>query len=333
MRKKLIAFSLLLSLNLVACSTQTEEENISTSNQSESSTSTYSYYTGEEIPLESYNNNIPFMVMIENSVYARPQSGLSFADIVYETSAEGGIPRFMALFYSDMPETIGPVRSVRPYFIDLALENNLAFAHCGGSAEALASISNDSSIMSINEISNGSYFWRDTSRNAPHNLYTSSENIIKSINDKNFNYDAKRFSEFDNSYYENDSLATISNISINLNSSYNTSYTFKNGLYTKSMDDELALDALTNKPLTFSNVVIQKTNITLQNDNTHLNVALVGEGEGYVFSNGRYINVLWKKNSTDSKTTLYDYEGKIVPLSEGKTIWHIVDNNTNLTFN
>lgn len=62
----------------------------------------------------------PLAVMIENSTDARPQSGLTSADIVYETVAEGGITRFMALFYCNSLSDIqvGPVRSARTYFID-----------------------------------------------------------------------------------------------------------------------------------------------------------------------------------------------------------------------
>ncbi|ATD53849.1 DUF3048 domain-containing protein [Clostridium chauvoei] len=329
--KRILSILIFLSLfSLISCSNK-ESNPVDVFNEIDKSQPIYSYYTGEEIS-QDLNNNTPFMVMVENSVYARPQSGLSYADVIYETLAEGGIPRFMALFHSKQPNAIGPIRSVRPYFLDLAHENNLAFAHCGGSSEALATISEDESIMSINEISNGKYFWRDDKRSAPHNLYTSSENILNSIIDKKFNSTPKPFATFNSEYYSKESLNTIKNINLNVNRFYNTSYIYDNGEYIKYMDGEVAIDALTDKPLSFANVVIQKTNIQLQADNNHIDIDLIGEGEGYIFSNGKYVNVLWKKEDKNSKTTFYDYSGNVVPLSQGKTIWHILDKNSNITF-
>lgn len=333
MNKK-ISLLLLLStiLFFIGCSNNNNNNTVNTSVDLEIKNTTISNYTGEEIWEENIDNN-PFMVIVENSVNSRPQSGLSFADIIYETLAEGGIPRFLAIFHSEQPDIIGPVRSVRQYFLDLATENNLPFAHCGGSEEALTTISQDKSLMSINEISNGKYFWRNDKRKAPHNLYTSSKNILTSISDKNFNYTSLPIAKFDKNYFEKETLTPVSNIYIELNKAYNTFYTYSDNVYIKSMDGDLAIDACNNLPLSFSNIIIQKTDITLQEDNSHLSINLLGEGEGYVFSNGRYVNALWKKDSTTDKTTFYDYNGNVIPLSPGKTIWHIVDNNTEITFN
>lgn len=329
MKSKILVLFLIISIGLISCSS-TKEPSLNASaniDQTESS-----FYTGEPT-LNSDNSNKPFMVMIENSILSRPQSGLSDADIIYETSAEGGIPRFMALFHKNNPDKIGPVRSVRPYFLDLALENDLPFVHCGGSYESLTTISQSNSLMSINEISNGDYFWRDSNRESPHNLYTSSKNILNSISDKSFSSSPQPFANFDKDYYLDNALSRVSNILINLNKSYNTSYIYEDNLYKKSMDGVISIDANTNNQLSFSNVIIQKTSISLQEDNIHLDINLIGEGEGYVFSNGRYVNVIWKKENETTKTKLYDINGVIVPLSPGKTIWHIVNNDINLTFN
>ncbi|MBU3105742.1 DUF3048 domain-containing protein [Clostridium gasigenes] len=328
MKSKFSLLSLIILISLIGCSPK-EDSSLKTSTNMDGMVP--SFYTGENIK-ESTNSNTPFMVMIENSTSSRPQSGLGSADVIYETSAEGGIPRFMALFHKDSADIIGPVRSIRPYFLELALENNLSFAHCGGSVDALTSISKDSSIMSINELSNGSYFWRDPKRKSPHNLYTSSKNILDSIIDKKFLSIPKPFAEFNKAYYSNEVLTSISNIRLNLNKSYDTSYLYEDNVYKKSMDGKIALDASTNKQLSFANVVIQKTTISLQDDNLHLDIDLIGEGDGYVFSNGRYVNVLWKKSNENDKTILYDINGDIVPLSPGKTIWHIVNNNTDISF-
>ena len=237
----------------------------------ELSLETLSPYTGKILESDSIDN-IPFMCIIENSRAARPQSGLSEADIVYETMAEAGIPRFLAVFYENSPEVIGPVRSVRPYFLDISKEHDLPFAHCGGSAEALATISSDKSLNSINEIKNGSAFWRDNTR--------------KFISDNGYEYSKNNTLSFkDNSLLNSSNY--ISEIKLNLSDYYKTSYKYLDGFYEKYMDGELAIDKNTNSPLKFKNIVVQITDMSLQSDNTHIDIDLTGTGEGYVFSNGR----------------------------------------------
>lgn len=100
-------------------------------------------YTKEEKNI--WSTRRPLMVMIENHEEARPQSGLQSADVVYETVAEGGITRFMGVFYCGIiggtngKYDVGPVRSARTYFLDLASEygdyplyNHVGGANCSG---------------------------------------------------------------------------------------------------------------------------------------------------------------------------------------------------------
>src|SRR3954469_13189590 len=72
-------------------------------------------------------------IMIENSLDARPQSGLQDAGVVFEAIAEAGIKRFLELFQDTRPGYIGPVRSLRPYYIDFGWPYQAAIAHVGGS--------------------------------------------------------------------------------------------------------------------------------------------------------------------------------------------------------
>jgi hypothetical protein len=85
---------------------------------------------------DSWQQRRPLAVMIENSPDARPQSGLTKADIVYEAMAEGGVTRFAALFYCDVQAqdtTLAPVRSAREYFWQLISGyNNPLYVHVGG---------------------------------------------------------------------------------------------------------------------------------------------------------------------------------------------------------
>lgn len=111
-------------------------------------------------------------VMIENSDDARPQSGLQDAGVVFEAIAEGGVTRFVALYQEATPQYIGPVRSLRPYFLDFAAPFQASIAHVGGSPDALARVRNGH-YRDIDQFFNAGSYWRIANRYAPHNVYTS----------------------------------------------------------------------------------------------------------------------------------------------------------------
>jgi hypothetical protein len=137
--------------------------------------------------------------MVENSKAARPQSGLSFADVVYEAIAEGGISRFMAVFYCQESETIGPVRSARTYYLDWISEygNSPLYAHVGGAntpgpADALGQIDRYGwgGYNDLNQFSIGfPYFWRDYERLGPD---TATEHTVYTNNVKLWDFAAKK---------------------------------------------------------------------------------------------------------------------------------------------
>ncbi len=285
----------------------------------------YAPYTGEQVD-EKTSKNIAVMAIIENSKDARPQSGLADADIVYETMAEGGIPRFIALFQKNTPAKIGPIRSARPYFINIAREYNLPFGHCGYSDEAKSMIEKNK-LMSLNEFFLTGFYWRDKERKAPHNLYTSAKRLRDSIVSRGYEINADVKLKFNKNFWASDNHSSSKSIDLKLNKYYSTGYIYKDGKYYKSMNGETSLNKEDNKPIAVSNIVIQATTIKLQADNQHLDIALVGEGTGYVFSNGKYTKMKWSKKDISSPTILKDENGLDIPFSPGSTWWHIIDKN------
>ena len=101
--------------------------------------------------------------MVENSLAARPQSGLSQAGVVFEALAEGGVTRFMALYQDTTPTNVGPIRSARPYFIEWAMGFDAAYAHVGGSPVALSDIK-AWNVQDLNQFYYGGYYHRISSR-------------------------------------------------------------------------------------------------------------------------------------------------------------------------
>lgn len=134
----------------------------------------------------------PLGIMIENSSSARPQSGLSSADVVYEAVAEGGISRFLAVFYCQDSDIVGPVRSARTYYLDWISEyaNFPLYVHVGGAnqpgpADALGQIGQYGweAYNDLNQFSIGfPTFWRDYERLGPntpteHTVYSAAAKL------------------------------------------------------------------------------------------------------------------------------------------------------------
>lgn len=152
----------------------------------------YSPLTGNEVGDEATTKREVTAIMIENSPDARPQSGLKDSGIVFEAIAEGGITRFLALYQEQQPGLIGPVRSVRPYYIDWAAPFDASIAHIGGSYNALQSA--QWTIKDIDQFFNAGAYWRASDRYAPHNVYTSFERL-NALNEQK-GYTSSTFTSF-----------------------------------------------------------------------------------------------------------------------------------------
>src|SRR6188768_1982769 len=124
----------------------------------------------------------PIAVMIDDLSAARPQSGLSSASVVWQAPAEGGIPRYMALFQEGSPRAVGPVRSSRYYYIAWASEWRSVYVHVGGSPQALAFLHSakgrGSAVYDADGFRyEGRYLWRIHTRFAPHNVYSDASHL------------------------------------------------------------------------------------------------------------------------------------------------------------
>ena len=135
--------------------------------------------TGEPVS-EAIAARHPIAVMIDDLSAARPQSGLSSASVVWQAPAEGGIPRYMAIFQDTLPKSIGPVRSSRYYYITWAAEWRAIYAHSGGSPGAKATLQAKGSgqyVYNVDEFRYSGTFFRIKTRFSPHNLYTTSAKL------------------------------------------------------------------------------------------------------------------------------------------------------------
>jgi hypothetical protein len=132
-------------------------------------------FTGEPVPAL----NRVLAVKIDNIVYARPQTGLTHADIVYVLPVEGGLSRFLAVFSSGYPPVIGPVRSAREDDLQLLRQfGRPAFAYSGATATLLPYIHRTARIIDLYAGVAAGYY-RDNHRIAPYNLYARTRQLLK----------------------------------------------------------------------------------------------------------------------------------------------------------
>lgn len=246
----------------------------------------YSPLTGEIVKDEAATKMPVTAIMIENSPDARPQSGLKDSGVVFEAIAEGGITRFLTLHQQDKPQLVGPVRSLRMYYVDWLAPFNASVAHVGGSAAALKEI-RSGKYRDIDQFFNGSYYWRASDRYAPHNVYTSFKKL-DALN-KAKGYKTSTFTGFSRTDGKAADKPSASKITINFNgyaSLYNTSYTYdkKANRYKRYLAGEPHKDREKGQ-ITPSVVVALKVNeTTVFEDGYRESIDAIGKGQAIIFS-------------------------------------------------
>ena len=277
----------------------------------------YSPFTGKIV--NEYYLRKALVVIVENSPAARPQSGLAEASIVYEVMAEGGITRFLALYWDEIPEKIGPVRSARPYMIEIAREYNAVLLHAGGSPGAYAMLA-ENKIDYIDQIYNGQYYWRSNDRKAPHNLYTGNIRIQRYLDrilgqeyEDRFRFQQVSFIKADDekSDYINLPLWAGTTVIYKYNSQENQYYRYYGFMETPHLMDN-------NRQITAKNIIIQFAKTRQIDDVGRLEVDLEGRGQALLFRDGIVVEGSWEKD-TDNLTKYYNCTGQPMILNPGQT--------------
>lgn len=284
------------------------------------------------------DNSVIEAVMIENEKEARPPSGLDKASIVYEALAEGGITRFMGIFPVDTSVAqIGPVRSARPYFITEAEEYDPLYVHAGGSPQALAYIrSGKANIYDFTQFSNGGYFIRDSTRPAPHNLYTNSNELYMGFTRLARNAVATYTPwMFKDEAPLDTRPTTIKDLVINFSSfTYKVTYKYDRVMnrYQRYQADapHVTRDG---SQIYAKDIVVEfvKTSI-IPGETERLQMGLIGTGKMLMFRDGTVVEGTWKKDSNTGRTEWSDQTGNQLSLNPGQIWVELVPENTVVTY-
>ena len=279
----------------------------------------YSPLTGKKVADEAATSQLVTAVILENSPDARPQSGLKQAGVVYEAIAEGGITRFLALYQQEKPELIGPVRSLRTYFVDWVAPYNASIAHVGGSKAALDEIRNGS-YRDIDQFFHADAYWRANDRFAPHNVYTSFERL-DALNAAQ-GYTSSEFVSFARTDGRPTATPTATSITINVSSpTFNSSYSYDkaSNSYVRSQGGAPHLDREDGQ---IKPAVIVALNVDMKNvmeDGYREQITTNGSGKAQIFQNGTVIEAIWSKKNRASELRLTDGAGKAIELNRGQT--------------
>jgi len=273
-------------------------------------------------------------VMVENSIEARPQAGLTDAGVVFEAIAEGGITRFLALYQDTSPDSIGPVRSARPYYIDWALGFDAAYAHVGGSPEALQQIKNDD-VKDMDQSYNAKYFERVTNRYSPHNVFTSITQLNELEQSKG--YGKSNFTGFPRKKEKKPDQTqppTAKNINLAISSAYyNVQYTYDptTNTYLRVLGGKPHIDTAGKQAMP-KVVVAMVMNYSIASDGKHSVYNTIGNGQVFVFQDGGVTQGTWEKTAKGKQITFTGADGKPIKLNPGQTWITAVNSPGSVTY-
>jgi hypothetical protein len=275
-------------------------------------------------------------VMVENSSDARPQSGLDKAGVVFEAIAEGGITRFLALYQEESAKQIGPVRSVRPYYVDWADGFNASLVHVGGSAEGLKRATNVlGARRNLDEFRFGARLVpRVSFRARPHNAYTSSARMRAIA--KETGHTTSEFTSLARKDPAPAEAPDTTKISVNFSSPFfqvGWRYDRKNNTYVRSNGGTRQLDRETKKALRAEVVVVMKASYRTASSVGHQKIATTGKGTVYVFQDGTVTRGVWRKTSTRAQLTFTDTHGDEILLNRGRTWFEVIPTDKTVTYN
>lgn len=319
-------------------------------------------YSKEELAV--WQSRRPLGVSIENHEESRPQSGLSKADVVYEALAEGGVTRFLALFYCDASAEevqVGPVRSARVYFMDWLSEYSEypLFAHVGGAnkpgpANAVGLNGNVDKFgwrlyNDLDQFSVGfPTYWRDYERlpgvATEHTMYSTTDKLWEIANERELNGKDSDGANWDENFVKwsfQDGVpgkGSVNKISYEFwsgHANYTVSWEYDGttNQYKRINGNKPHLDLNQNKQISASNVVILYTKVKGPIDELkHILYDTIGTGNALIFQNGEVLKAVWSKESRQDRTKFVLSDGSELKFVRGQIWVSVLDASSNVIY-
>ena len=305
-----------------------EEESPEEEQSSGNNYEAVSPFTGLPIKEKKYRRAVA--VSIENSPAARPQSGLNKAEIVYEFMLEGGITRFLAIFWPEVPDKIGPIRSGRPALIETAQSYDALFLHAGASPDGFAFLENQN-VLHLDQIYQSDYFWRSSKRKAPHNLYSGQKPLAAYLNQLSEKEYPEQFNFLTASVISD--FKEAKNITIDYWGSYEVIYQYdslKNNYKRYLNQEDNPHTAENGEQLKAKNIIVQYVRTSTKDDKGRQEIDLDSGSKIEFFRDGILIEGSWEKQN--GKFIYFNSEGEEIEINPGQTWIQIVPNQTKVSY-
>ncbi|WP_301109074.1 DUF3048 domain-containing protein [Sporosarcina sp.] len=324
---RMLLLTALLSLLLIGgCSSKNTVSEKPEEQPEELISSTYpAPYTGELL-LEKLENR-PVLATINNHPLARPQSGIADADLIYEFLAEGEVTRLLALFHSQIPEQVGPIRSARDYFVKMA-EGMDAFYIAHGYSPDAKKLLDNRVVDQVNGMQyDGTLFKRSSDRKAPHNSYISKDSIEQAFEITNASEKISKMPVFSFlNLAERDKIGDIaSSIMVTYGNNQNFASTYQydeqTNRYYRSVNGIDTVDKLNERRVELANIIVMEMNHKIVDREGRQAIDIHSGGKAMLFHDGIAKPIEWE--NMDGFLTPLE-QGLPVKLTAGKTWIHIV---------
>jgi Protein of unknown function (DUF3048) N-terminal domain/Protein of unknown function (DUF3048) C-terminal domain len=254
-------------------------------------------------------------VKIDNTPQARPQAGIDVADVVFEEVVEGELTRLLAVFNSTLPDTVGPIRSVRATDPKIVWPLGGVFAYSGGAPQNVELI-RQAPVNAVDETGAGSAMFRERGRNAPLNLFGRTTELVAKGGQP-----VPPRALFQ--YLENNQQFTgdpATGMRIGFKPPDDPTYTYDAATRTwKRAFGAAPATAQSGQQVAPTNVIVQFTNYEGGAGNPTAEGQTVGEGEAWVFTDGKVAKGRWVRPAKEQPAQYVDAAGKPIKLLPGRT--------------
>ncbi len=271
--------------------------------------------TGLPDPTAVTKRRSALTIKIDNTPEAHPQIGINEADVVYEEIVEGGITRLAAIFNSNLPTVVGPVRSVRRTDREIVFPIGGIFAFSGGAQYAVSSIET-APVKLFDQSNAGGAMFRDPKRPPPHNLFANAVALMKMGGKVHtppalFTYISRAKPAVG---------APVGSFSVNFEAGYAVSYQWDPTIHRwlRSIFGAPDVEA-DGARVTPANVVVMSVNYIGGVGVEGSYAQLVGSGPVEIFSDGRLQKGKWFRRNIRLTTAYRTASGKVIDLRPGQT--------------
>jgi len=270
------------------------------------------------------NPSIAIKIPNEGS-HSRPQKGLEYADIVFEQYVEAGIPRLVAIFHSNLPEEVGPVRSMREMDANIVGSFGGPLVFSGANSNVLNYARNTGQLL-IAQDTGGSGFFRTSDRSSPYNLHVNLGDVLEQSTDS-----PPATQQFTYAYPAERATAAVegtaaSHIDLRMSSYGEPGWDWQadDAVWTRTEfgEPDITVD---NNQISAANVVVLFVTIYFHWD-LPVTEMIVDGSPGYVASEGKYIPILWSKADRTGEYVLTTESGEPVELAPGQTWIELIPN-------